>query len=371
MVTEGEILRIVDSIHRDRNIDKEIVFRGIEAALLLAAKKHYEQEEGLSIEIDRTSGAIKALKDGEPIHPEELGRIAAQIAKQIITQKIREAERDVIFADYEGRIETLVSGTVQRMEGSSIIINLGRAEGILPRREQVFSENYRIGEPIRALVIEVRKAGTQVRIVLSRTHREFVRRLFELEVPEISENIVQIKGLFREPGHRTKIAVASSDAKVDSVGACVGVRGSRIRNIVDKLNGEKIDIVRWSDSPAQFIVNALKPAEVESVELDEAARKALVIVGDDQLSLAIGKRGQNVRLASKLTGWEIDVTSAAEIAAGKEAPSEEEGEEGKASEAPETREGEEGASQQQEPPETEKSHSEDASGTTNLGETEP
>jgi len=369
LVTENEILRIVDTIHRDKNIDKEIVFRGIEAALLLAARKHYGQEEGLSIEIDRNSGAIRALRNGEPIHPEELGRIAAQIAKQVITQKIREAERDVIFSEYESRIGTIVSGTVQRMEGSSIIVNLGRAEGFLPRHEQIFSENYRIGERIRALILEVEKAGTQVRIILSRTHPDFVRRLFELEVPEISEKVVEIKGLAREPGHRTKIAVASSDAKVDSVGACVGVRGSRIRNIVDKLNGEKIDIVRWSDSVAQFIVNALKPAEVESLQLDEAAKKALVIVGDDQLSLAIGKRGQNVRLASKLTGWEIDVTSPAEMAASRKAPSEEVREKEGPAACPEKTEGERVESENQKHPQTEKGSPEDVEGGQGSGET--
>jgi len=319
VVWESEILRIVDGIHREKNIDKEIVFRGIEAALLVAAKKHYGEEVALSIEINRETGAVSATRQGEAIHPEELGRIAAQVAKQIITQKIREAERDVIFSEYDTRVGNLVNGTVQRFEGPNIVVNLGRVEGYLPKQEQILTEDFRVGDRVRALVVDVKKVGSRVRILLSRIHSDFVRKLFELEVPEIAENVVQIKGLAREAGHRTKIAVNSEDPRVDSVGACVGVRGSRIKTIVDELNGEKVDIVRWSDSPEQLIANALKPAEVTSVQLHEAKMRAFVIVGDDQVSLAIGKRGQNVRLASKLCGWEIDVTSPGELQRVKEA----------------------------------------------------
>jgi len=302
-----EVLRIVDSIHRDKNIDKEIVFRGIESALLSAARKHFGPSQEISITIDRDTGNVSAYEGSRTILPEELGRIAAQMAKQIIIQKIREAERDVIYAEYSDRMGTLVNGTVQRFEGATLIMNLGRVEGIIPKGEQIPSESYRVGERIRAIISEVRKAGSRVKIVLSRTSPDFVRTLFELEVPEIGERVVQIKGISREAGHRTKIAVHSVDAKVDAVGACVGVRGSRIKIIVDELNGEKIDIVRWSPDPQTYIVSALKPAEISEIELDEEAVRAQVVVEEDQLSLAIGKHGQNVRLASQLVGWEIDI----------------------------------------------------------------
>ncbi|MEW6356776.1 MAG: transcription termination factor NusA [Planctomycetota bacterium] len=305
----GELLRLVDSLHRDKNIDKELVFEGIEAALLSAARKQFGADESLVIKIDRETGNIIATEGGKTIAPAELGRIAAQTAKQVMIQKIREAERDVIFDDYEKKRRTIVNGTVQRMEGPNLIVNLGRTEAILPRSEQIQNESYHPGERIRAIVLATEKVGNRVRIVLSRTSPELVRCLFELEVPEIAENTIEIKGLAREPGFRTKIAVDSKDPKVDPVGACVGVRGSRIRNIVDELNGEKIDIIRWDESEEMFICNTLKPAEIGGIILDDDARKATVIVAEDQLSLAIGKRGQNVRLASKLTGWDIDITT--------------------------------------------------------------
>jgi len=307
-----EILRIVDSIHRDKNIDKEIVFKGIESALLSAARKHYGIEKEISINIERESGNITAYEGTRTIEPEELGRIAAQMAKQIIIQKIREAERDVIFEEYEGRIGTLVNGTIRRFEGPNWIINLGRVEGVIPRSGQIPSESYRVGERIRAIVTEVKKSGSRVRIALSRTSADFVRALFELEVPEIGEKVVTIKVVAREPGHRTKIAVDSNDPKVDAVGACVGVKGSRIKIIVDEMNGEKIDIVRWSDEPETFIVSALKPAEISAIRLDDEKRKAQVIVNEEQLSLAIGRHGQNVRLAGELAGWDIDIMTAEE-----------------------------------------------------------
>ncbi|NOZ19977.1 MAG: transcription termination/antitermination protein NusA [Planctomycetes bacterium] len=305
----GELLRLVDSLHRDKNIDKELVFEGIEAALLSAARKQFGADESLIIEIDRETGNITATEGGKPIAPAELGRIAAQTAKQVMIQKIREAERDVIYDDYDKKHHTIVNGTVQRMEGPNLIVNLGRTEAILPRSEQIQNESYHPGERIRATVLVTEKVGNRVRIVLSRTSPELVRRLFELEVPEIAEKTLEIKGIAREPGFRTKIAVDSKDAKVDPVGACVGVRGSRIRSIVDELNGEKIDIIRWDESEEMFICNALKPAEIAGIILDDDARKATVIVAEDQLSLAIGKRGQNVRLSSKLSGWDIDITS--------------------------------------------------------------
>ncbi|OOP56868.1 MAG: transcription termination factor NusA [Candidatus Brocadia carolinensis] len=256
------LLRLVDSLHRDKEIAKDVVFQGIEAALTTAARKHFKSHEMVSIQIDRNTGEILAKEGDRTIDPSELGRITAQTAKQVIIQKIREAERDVIYDDFISRRGTIVSGTVQRFEGSAIIINLGKTEGTLQRSEQIEGEHYNMNERVRTVVFDVKKIGSRVRILLSRTHPDFVRRLFELEVPEIAENTIEIKALAREPGHRTKISVASSDPNVDCVGACVGVRGSRIKNIVDELNGEKIDIIRWSDEPEVLLPNALKPAEV-------------------------------------------------------------------------------------------------------------
>jgi N utilization substance protein A len=314
----GELLRIIDSIHRDRNIEKEVVFSGIEAALLSALKKRLGSAEGISVTINRETGNLEVEGAKEAIQPEELGRIAAQAAKQVIIQKIREAERDVIYEDFEGRLGEIISGTVARFEGPNIIVNFSRVEGVLPKSEQIPSESYRPGDRIRAYVLDVRKSGQKVKIILSRTHPDMLRRLFQMEVPEIAEGIVNIKELAREAGFRSKIAVTSNDPRVDCVGACVGVRGSRIKGIVDELNGEKIDIVRWDESPGVLITNALKPAEIKEIVLDEQSKRAEVLVSEDQLSLAIGKRGQNVRLASKLSGWDIDVYSTEEVAAATE-----------------------------------------------------
>jgi len=304
----SELLRLIDSIHRDKGIDVEILFTGIEDAILSAARKHYGPEESLLVDLDRETGAIRVMDGDEELDLAEFGRIAAQAAKQVIVQKIKEAETDIIFNEFEQCLRSIVSGTVQRVEGSNVIVNLGnRAEGLLPRREQVRGQTYRTGDRIRCFILDVRREGARVRILLSRTHPDLVRRLFETEVPEIADGIIEIKVLAREAGTRTKIAVISSDAKVDCVGACVGVRGSRIKNIVGELDGEKIDIVRWSESSEQFIRNALNPAEVSTVHLLEELSRVKVIVPENQLSLAIGKRGQNVRLASKLGHWEIDV----------------------------------------------------------------
>jgi len=261
----GDLLRLVDSIHRDKDIDKEVIFDALEDALLSAARKYYGPKADLAVFVDRETGEIQAFDGNEKINPVDVGRIAAQTAKQVIMQKIRDAEQDAIYRDYSGRVRQIVSGTIQRFEGSSLIVNLGRTEGILPRSEQVPEENYRVGDRIRCLLLEVNRVGSRVRLVLSRAHTDFIRRLFELEVPEIGERIIEIMAIAREPGYRTKVAVASADSKVDCVGACVGVRGSRIKNIVAELNDEKIDIVRWSDSRDVFIANALKPAEVRDV----------------------------------------------------------------------------------------------------------
>ncbi|MCX7806366.1 MAG: transcription termination factor NusA [Planctomycetota bacterium] len=302
-----ELLRLVDSIHRDKGISKELLFEAIEQALVSASRRRFEASGDITVRINRESGEIEAYEDGRRISPDAFGRIPAQTAKQIIIQKIREAERDVIYSDYEAKIDTLVNGTVHRFEKGAIVVNLGRTEARIPRKEQVFSEQYRVGDRIRAYVVRVQKKGQKVEIELSRTHPNLVRELFALEVPEISDRIVEIKGLAREPGYRTKIAVYSNDPKVDPVGACVGVRGTRIRSITEELNGEKVEIVRWSDSPDIFIKNALSPAEITAVELDRESLRARVIVPEDQLSLAIGKKGQNVRLTAKLTHWNIDI----------------------------------------------------------------
>ncbi len=302
-----ELLRIIDAIHRDKDIEKEVLFESIEAALLTAARKKYGANEDIVVHINRQTGDLEASGTDEDISPIELGRIAAQTAKQVIIQKIREAEQDVILREYAGRTDTIVTGTVQRFESGNMIVNLGKAEGLLPKSEMVRGESYHIGDRIRAYVLEVKRVGSKVYIILSRSHPELVKKLFELEIPEFADGIIEIKRLVREPGYRTKVAVSSLDLKIDCVGACVGVRGSRIRSIIDELNGEKIDIIRWNESSEILIKNALKPAEVAEIELNYDTREATVIVDEDQLSLAIGKKGQNVRLAAKLCGWDINI----------------------------------------------------------------
>jgi N utilization substance protein A len=308
-----DLVRIVDSIHRDKNISKDILFEGIESALTTAARKHYPDAGDIEVRIDRESGAIEAAKDGAKMDPSELGRIAAQTAKQVIIQKIREAERDSLFDEFEDQRGDLMTGTVQRFEGGAVIVNLGKTDGILPRSEQIPGESYHPNERIRAIILDVRKVGQRVKIILSRTHPDFVRRLFELEIPEIADQIIAIRALAREAGYRSKVAVTSIDTKVDAVGACVGVRGTRIKNIVDELGGERIDIVRWNESLQVLIPNALQPAEIDEVMLCHLLGRAIVLVRDDQLSLAIGRRGQNVRLASKLVGWDIEIMTAEEL----------------------------------------------------------
>lgn len=304
----GEVLlQEIERIHRERDVDKEVIFQGLESALASAFRKKFENSD---IAIDRKTGEIRALSEtGEPIPTETLGRIAAQTAKQVLIQKIREAERNVIYDEFEKYKGDIVHGIIQRYEGSNVILNLNKTEGFLPKREQVRDENYTLGARMRAYVLDVEKRGHKVLTLLSRTYPDFVRRLFELEIPEIAERTIEIKGLVREAGYRTKIAVASFDSKVDCVGACVGVRGSRIKNIIEELQGEKIDIIRWSDNTEEMIRNALKPAEISEIKLDWEHFKASVYVETEQLSLAIGKRGQNVRLAAKLCGWDIDIIS--------------------------------------------------------------
>jgi N utilization substance protein A len=308
-----DLVRIVDSIHRDKNIPKDILFEGIQSALQTAAKKHYPDADDINVTIDHETGAIEAVKDGEKMNPELLGRIAAQTAKQVIIQKIREAERDSLFDEFEDQRGELMTGTVQRFEGGAVTVNLGKTDALLPRSEQIPGESHHPNERIRAVILDVRKVGQRVKIILSRTHPDFVRRLFELEIPEIADQIISIRALAREAGYRSKVAVSSIDSKVDAVGACVGVRGTRIKNIVDELGGERIDIVRWNESLQVLIPNALQPAEIDEVMLCQLLGRAIVLVREDQLSLAIGRRGQNVRLASKLVGWDIEIMTSEEL----------------------------------------------------------
>jgi N utilization substance protein A len=310
MANNADILRYIDSIARDKEIDKEALIVAIEQAMALALARKYGVDD-VEMRLDRETGEFICNYD---VSMEEQGRIFAMSVKQAIIGRVREAERDVIFAEFEAKLGEIVSGTIQRFEGDTVIVNLGRTtEGILPRAEKVRSENYNVGERIRALIYEVKKVGPRVKVILSRTHRDLVRALFELEVPEISDGTITIRRIEREPGYRTKLAVDSNDEKVDCVGACVGVRGSRIKSIIDELNGERIDIIRWNNDPSTLIANALKPAEVGDITLDPTTKKALVIVNEDQQSLAIGRKGQNVRLASKLTGWDIDIMTRAEL----------------------------------------------------------
>ena len=311
-----ELLRIVDAMARDKNIDKEVVFEDLESAILSAVRKAYQRTEEVQVRIDRNTGDIQAVVDGEPLAIRELSRIAAQTAKQVMIQKIREEERGSIYQEYLDRRGQIVTGRVARREGGTLIVELGRAEAILPKSEQIPGETHERDDRVRAMVLEVRDQGSQIRIVLSRTHPDFVRRLFDLEVPEVAERIIELRALAREAGYRTKVAVNSLDSKVDAVGACVGVRGSRIKSIVDELGGEKIDIVRWNDSSKILIANALKPAEVYDISLCFELGRGIVVVTEDQLSLAIGKRGQNVRLAARLTQWDIDILTPNEFNAG-------------------------------------------------------
>ena len=307
-----ELVRIVDNIARDKNIDKESIFQDLESAMISAARKYFGLQHGtegdIIVHIDRATGDITAFKDDIQIDVRQLGRIPAQTAKQVMIQKIKADERDSIFAEYAKRRGEIVNGIAGRYEGGVLVVNLSnRVEAIMPKSEQISGETHHPNERIRCMILEVRDMTNQIKIILSRTHPDFIRRLFELEVPEVAEGIIEIKSLAREAGYRTKIAVDTTDDKVDPVGACVGVRGSRIRNIVDELGGEKIDIVKWSDSSHSLISNSLAPAKVSEIAICFELGRATVVVTEDQLSLAIGKHGQNVRLAARLTGWDIDI----------------------------------------------------------------
>src|SRR5215208_1677930 len=313
-----ELIRIVDGIARDKNLEREQVYVDIEQAVASGLRKHFNTEDTteFAVTLDRHNGDISVNRNGETVPLSVMGRIGAQTVKQVMIQLIRADERGAIYEEYKERVGTIVTGTIARFEGSTMIVNLGRVEGIMPRSEQIPGEQHDPGERVQAMILEVRDTPSAVKIILSRSHPEMIKRLFEREVPEVGDRTIELKALAREPGHRTKIAVSSIDSKVDAVGACVGVRGSRIKNIVDELGGEKIDIVRWNESSQILIGNALKPAEVTEVALCFELGRATVVVNDDQLSLAIGKRGQNVRLAARLTGWDIDILTPPEFQAG-------------------------------------------------------
>ncbi len=307
----AEFLAVLDSIEREKGISRRVLLESVEAALMSAAKKVlHDKEKDVAVKIDPLTGKIGIFSDGKEIISKEFGRIAAQTAKQVIFQKIREAERDVVFNEFYGKMDSIGSGTVYRFEKGALLVDLGKTEGMLPKREMSPRDSYHQGDTIHAYILEVNKTAKGPQVILSRTHPGFVRALFELEVPEVAEGTVEIKSVAREAGDRTKIAVWSRNEKVDCVGACVGIRGARVKGAVKELQGEKIDIVRWSENIEEFVQAALSPAEIASVKiLDGEERKVEVIVADDQLSLAIGKNGQNVRLASKLCGWSIDIRS--------------------------------------------------------------
>jgi len=339
-----ELIAVIDQIGREKGIDKAKVIGAVEAALQTAAKKRFGQSENIQVQIDQKTGEISVVslrtivdtvtnpkseisiqearrvdseaevgdEIGAVIEMEELGRIAAQTAKQVICQKVREAEWEAVQREYATRQGDLINGIILGQERRNYLVDLGKTEAVLPAQEQIPRETYRRGDRLKAYLLEVRRTPKDVQVVLSRTHPQFVAKLFELEVPEVSEKIVEIKGIVREPGDRTKIAVASRDKAVDPVGACVGIKGSRVQAIVRELRGEKIDIIAWTTDPRVFIAEALNPATIEKVGIDEEKKSALVVVADSQLSLAIGKNGQNVRLAARLTGWKIDIISATE-----------------------------------------------------------
>src|SRR4249919_322759 len=334
-----ELLQIADAVAREKSIDRKIVMAAMEDAIQKAAKSRYGAENDIRCEIDPKTGETKltrvlqvvdtvenestqvTLADATRRNPEakvgdliaealpllDFGRVAAQNAKQVIVQKVREAERERHYNEYKDRIGEIVNGTVKRVEYGNVIVDLGRAEGIIRRDEMIPRENVRYGDRIRAYIYNVSREPRGPQIFLSRARSEFMSKLFAQEVPEIYDGVVEIKSVARDPGSRAKIAVISKDSSVDPVGACVGMRGSRVQAVVGELQGEKIDIIQWSQDAASFIVNALQPAEVAKVVLDEDAERIEVVVPDDQLSLAIGRRGQNVRLASQLTGWDIDI----------------------------------------------------------------
>jgi N utilization substance protein A len=338
MITE--LNRVIEQVSREKGVDREVLIRTIEEAVRAAAAKKLGQDYDLEVAFNEEMGEIEifefkevvegvsdehvevSLEDAREMDPDcelgdslgikmdmdELGRIAAQSAKQVLMQRLREAEKDIVYDDYKDRRGEIIHGIAQRFDKGGIIVNLGRTEAELPLKEQIPRESYKQGDRVRAYILDVKQFSRGPQIILSRTHPNFLSALFENEVPEIAEGIVKIVQVAREPGSRAKIAVSSKDSDVDPVGACVGMKGARVQAVVQELRGEKIDIVTWDPDPAKFICNALAPAEITRVIVDEGNQRMEVVVPDDQLSLAIGKRGQNVRLASKISGWNLDVT---------------------------------------------------------------
>lgn len=314
-----EWLEALRQIEREKGIDSETIIQALESALLSAYKKNYTTTEEARVEVNRETGTIhvyaeivdeKTAEVGEEeVTPRNFGRIAAQTAKQVILQRIREAERDLMFEEYHEKVGDIVTGIVQQSDQRYTLVDLGKVEALLPISEQIHGERYKHGMRIKVYIVEVRKTSKGPQILVSRTHPGLLKRLFELEVPEIADGYVEIKAVAREPGHRSKIAVLSHDRNIDPVGACVGARGSRVRMVVNELKGEKVDIIPWSDDPKELVSNALSPSKVKEVIILADEELSEVIVPDGQLSLAIGKEGQNARLAAKLTGWRIDIKS--------------------------------------------------------------
>ena len=341
-----EFMQALEQIEKEKGISKEVLKEAIEAALVSAYKKNFGSSQNVDVNIMEDTGDIKvfskktvvenpdstlteiSLEDARKISPKaqlgdvleievtpkNFGRIAAQTAKQVVVQRIREAERGIIYEEFVNRENELVNGMIQRWEKSNVMIDLGRVEAILPPSEQIPTEEYLPGSRIRVYIVEVKKTTKGPQIIVSRTHPGLVKRLFELEVPEIHSGLVQVKGIAREAGARTKIAVNSTDPNVDPVGACVGPKGVRVQSVVNELRGEKIDIIKWSNDISEFIANSLSPAKVVNVTVNEEQKAAQVVVKDYQLSLAIGKEGQNARLAAKITGWKIDIKSESQLA---------------------------------------------------------
>ena len=340
-----EFFEALEELSVEKGISKAYLLDAIESALLTAYKKNFNSQENVKIVIDEEKASIKVYSLKEVVEevfdpaieicaanvkgrkkpalgdiveveitPKDFGRISAQTAKQVIVQKIREAEREIVFTEYADRQGEIVSGLIQRVEKNIMIVDLGRIEGIMTTNEQIAGEEYQVNDKIKAYVLEIQKNAKGVpQMLISRTHPGFVRRLFELEIPEIYEGLIEIKNIVREAGSRTKIAVYSKDMNIDPVGSCVGPRGIRIQNILNELRDEKIDVVEWSEDPVQFIASALSPATVLAVDINEAEMTSKVVVPDSQLSLAIGKDGQNARLSAKLTGWKIDIKSESQI----------------------------------------------------------
>ncbi|MDO8748711.1 MAG: transcription termination factor NusA [Candidatus Omnitrophota bacterium] len=321
----GELLAVLEHMEREKGIKKDILIDAVEQALASAVRKIADIKPGIEVKVtlDRETGKLKAFAGEEEIRSEGLGRIAASTAKQVIIQKIREAEKDVIFNEFNAKVGEIISGTLYRFEKGNIIVDLmGKAEGVLSKRDQIPGEEFHQGQRISAYLTEVKREARGAQIILSRSHPSFVKKIFEREVPEIYEGVVEIRSISRSAGERTKIAVWSKDEKIDAVGSCVGMRGARVKNIVNELHGERIDIVRYSDDAHAYISASLSPAEIAEIKLDKENKKALVIVNPDQLSLAIGKHGQNVRLASKLTGWDLDIRTKETILAKEQAKEE-------------------------------------------------